>query len=55
MAECGGTWRRVERQVCSLRGAWERMQDQNDLKLHRSTDLGPRRHFWWLVGQEEPR
>jgi hypothetical protein len=30
------------------RGAWWRVEAQNWLRLHRSTDPGPRHHFWWL-------
>jgi hypothetical protein len=37
---------RVEGLAGSPSGAWKRVQDWNDLKLHRSTDLGPRHKFW---------
>jgi hypothetical protein len=30
------------------RGTWWRVEAQNWLRLHRSTDPWPRHHFWWL-------
>jgi hypothetical protein len=30
------------------RGVWWRVEAQNWLRLHKSTDPGPRHHFWWL-------
>jgi hypothetical protein len=38
----GGVWK-----MC--RTFWGRMESQNWLRLHKSTDPEPRHHFWWLV------
>jgi hypothetical protein len=37
----GGAWK-----MC--RTFWGRVESQNWLRLHRSTDPEPRHHFWWL-------
>jgi hypothetical protein len=37
-----------ERLICRLGRSVVRVQRRNGLKLHRSTDSGPRHHFWWF-------
>jgi hypothetical protein len=37
-----------ERLICRLVRSVVRVQRQNRLRLHRSTDPGLRHHFWWF-------